>query len=367
MHTHCAERGCYMFAEGTPERDLCTRACRLQLHGLVRAADDTSTALAPATSILSTDERSLLQSLVSATKSPGTRRKYLSAWRGFERWAAARGEAAPQPPVDPELVLAYVLHRAPTTSPSALAVDLAAISAVHVAFGTSTPKHPQLRDVLAGHRRTWDGSTSTKSKGKAAALRAPALRQVVEACETTPRGLRDRAILLVGFAGALRRSEIGAIQVQDIRFEPEGVTLRLPRSKTDQEGRGQSVAILPAQPGSDAPCPVAALRAWLAVRGSAPGPLWARFQGGPNPNPAIVPTRLTGETVGNIVHDRTRAAGLDASHVSGHSLRRGWITEAAAGGAHERDIRKQSRHRDVATFEGYIEDASVLSRTPKVL
>lgn len=358
MHTDCAQSGCYMFAPDTAERTVCERACRLQSHGLVRAAEAT---LAQPRVELTPDERSLLQRLVSATKAPNTRRKYLSAWRGFARWAEDRTGTPVTVPVGGDLVLAWVLHRAPDTSPSAVQVDLAAIAAVHVAYGHPAPKHAQLRDVLAGHRRSWLGG-----RGKAAALRLPELAKISAALAVRPgsdeRAARDRAIILVGYAGALRRSEVGAIRVEDLTFEADGAVLRLPRSKTDQEGLGRLVALAAAR--DHAVCPVVALRRWLQIRGHAPGPLWMRYAGNDR---RIGLGALTGETVAAILRQRAREAHVELPRLSGHSLRRGWITEAAAAGAHERDIRAQSGHADTRTLEGYIEEANVLKRAPKVL
>ena len=315
-----------------------------------------SAALAPA-------EAALAAALVEATKSPATRRKYRAAWEAFAAWAVARG-VDPAPPVAPDLVLAYVLARAPEVSPPTLTVDLAALRAVHEARGVPLVAHPQLRAVLAGHRRSW-----SKPRRKAAALRRAPLVEVLEGIRGDDlRAVRDRALLAVGFAGALRRSELGAVRVGDLAFEPEGVRLTLPRSKTDQEGRGRVVGIPPAR---GTVCPVQALRAWLAVRQAAdPGAwLWVRISktGVPSEAGPRAAGGLTGEAIAAILRGRCEDVGLDAERISGHSLRRGWITEAAMAGADPRAIRRQAGHRDPRTTEGYIEDAEALAGVPRLL
>lgn len=360
MTTRCATHGCALFEQGSPERQLCEQNCRLALHALAPAP-----APAPPALVLTEGEAELLTLLVSATKSPSTRRKYLSSWRTFTAWAAGRG-AASTPPVSADVLLAYCLHRAPQVSPSALAVDLAAIRAVHEARGVELRSHPQLRAVLAGHRRTWG-----RSPRKAAALRRGPLTQIVEAIPRDPtdvRAVRDRALILVGFAGAFRRSELAALRLQDLAFEPEGVVVTLQRSKTDQEGRGRRVMILPAKGTA---CPVTALKAWLAFRRGLPASAWLWSRVGPGGQlreaPPTAQGGLTGEAVALVLRQRCADAGLDESSVSGHSLRRGWITEAAVAGASTRDIQRQTGHRDARTTAGYIDDAAVLTGTPRVL
>ena len=166
-------------------------------------------------------------------------------------------------------------------------------------------------------------------------------------------GTRDRALLLVGFAGAFRRSEIVALNVEDIAFSTDGATVTLRRSKTDQDGAGRKVGI--PYGSNPATCPVRALQAWLAASGITEGPLfrWIRKAG------RMQHGRLSGSAVAEIVKRHAGTAGLDTSKYAGHSLRAGLVTAAAIAGSSDRAIMKQSGHRSSAMVQRYIRDASL--------
>jgi len=163
-----------------------------------------------------------------------------------------------------------------------------------------------------------------------------------------PLGLRDRALLLVGFAAALRRSKLVGLDVEDLGFEQAGMVLTLRRSKTDQEGQGQTVAIPYGR--HDSTCPVLAVKVWLDASGITAGPVFRAVDRHGN----IAAARLSDRAVANIVKRAAAAAGLDPADYAGHSLRSGMATAAARAGASERAIMDQTRHRSVAMVRRYI-------------
>ena len=163
--------------------------------------------------------------------------------------------------------------------------------------------------------------------------------------------IRDRALLLIGFAGAFRRSELVALNADDIEETPEGLRVTIRRSKTDQEGHGHVIAI----PRGMIACPVAALKAWLEAAGITEGAVFLPIAKGGR----IRPTRLTDRSVADIVKAHARRAGLDPKQFAGHSLRSGFLTSAAARGASIFKMADQSRHKSMDTLRGYVRDAEI--------
>jgi site-specific recombinase XerD len=159
------------------------------------------------------------------------------------------------------------------------------------------------------------------------------------------RALRDGALLLIGFAGALRRSELVALNVEDIEHAQDGIFLQIRRSKVDQEGQGDFVSI----PNGYKLRPVAALRAWLDAAGITDGPIFRSIKKGGHPTQE----RLTDRSVANIIKKRSSAAGLDPKALSGHSLRSGFVTEALTNGADVFRVMDVTRHRQVNTLKIY--------------
>ena len=175
-----------------------------------------------------------------------------------------------------------------------------------------------------------------------------------------PPGLRDRALLLVGFAGALRRSELAGIQVEHLEESQRGWRLTLPRSKGDRHGRGVTV---PLPYGVTENCPVRALRRWLSAGGIASGPVFRRIWKTPSRflAPGQTPTYLVGEaaiqpvTVARIVQARAAAAAFDPARMGGHSLKRGALTTGMDRGAHPTRLKQLGRHRSYAVLDEYLE------------
>src|SRR5579864_374695 len=178
---------------------------------------------------------------IVAAKAPATLKAYRSDWRDFESWCLAHGLTAL--PAAPETVALYLAERADALKPATLTRRLAAIAKVHSAAGYESPaslRHAAVSEVLKGIRRT---------KGTAPACKAPLLVGQLKASLRDSRddllGVRDRALLLVGFAGAFRRSELVALDIDDVAFTDDGLVINVRRSKTDQEGEGRKVGIPP--------------------------------------------------------------------------------------------------------------------------
>ena len=165
------------------------------------------------------------------------------------------------------------------------------------------------------------------------------------------KGIRDRALLLLGFAGAFRRSELVALDVADLEETETGLLVTIRRGKTDQEGAGRTIAI----PRGDVACPVKALRAWLEAAAIGTGPIFRPIDRAGT----VRASRLTCRSVANFVKAYAARAGFDATTFSGHSLRSGFLTSAAAKGASIFKMMDQSGHKSVDTLRGYVRDAEL--------
>lgn len=186
----------------------------------------------------------------------------------------------------------------------------------------------------------------------------PMLREdvlaIIDSLPATVKGTRDRALILVGFAAALRRSELVALNVEDVRFVAEGLIVRLRRSKTDQESEGRDIGIPYARSRA---CPVKALRAWLYEAAITTGPIFRSVAKGGR----IQPAAMTGQSVALLIKHYAAKIGLDPGRLSGHSLRAGLITSAAKLGVSTWKIRAQSGHKSEAMLARYIRDAEVFN------
>jgi integrase len=169
------------------------------------------------------------------------------------------------------------------------------------------------------------------------------------------KGHRDKALLLLGFCAALRRSELAAVRVEDLEFTSQGIILTLPRSKTDQTGQGRKIGIPKGRGGRI--CPVGSVGLWMKQSGIHSGPLFrAITKGG-----VLSDQVLSNRAVANIVKDYAQKAGLDPARHSGHSLRAGLATSAAQHGVSSWKIRAQTGHRSDAMLARYIRDGDIFS------
>jgi site-specific recombinase XerD len=191
--------------------------------------------------------------------------------------------------------------------------------------------------------------------GAAQLPKAPAVaakvRALVALAPPGLKGLRDRALLLLGFAGAFRRSELVALDVADIAETETGLLVMFRRSKTDQDGEGVTIAIA----RGDVACPARALREWLDAASIEVGPIFRSI----NKAGTVSGERLTDRSVATIVKVYAGRAGFDANLFSGHSLRSGFLTSAAANGASIFKMMDVSRHKSVDTLRGYVRDAEL--------
>jgi integrase len=184
---------------------------------------------------------------------------------------------------------------------------------------------------------------------QAAPLLVEHARQAVCVFEDTTKGVRDKAIILLGLAGAFRRSELVALDVADLEFRDKGVLVRLKRSKTNQEGRGETKDL--GFGAHEHTCPVRALKRWLDVADITEGPVFRPVSRG------ITTHRLTGRMVSRIVKGVAKRIGLEPDTFSGYSLRAGFVTQAYREGIPEADIARLSGHRSRTVLERYRREA----------
>jgi integrase len=236
---------------------------------------------------------------------------------------------------------------------------LISINTAHQAAGLedspASSRHLIVSDTLKGIRR----AIGTAQQGKAPLLTAD-IRRIVDSCPETLSGLRDRALVLIGFAGAFRRSELAAINHADLSLTQEGLVIHIRRSKTDQEGSGRKVGI---PFGSDeATCPVRTLRRWLAESGIRDG----RIFRGVDRLGKVARRGLNKDCVCWILKQAARRAGMDAGPLGGHSLRSGHVTQAVINGVGELDIMRQTGHKSVSTFAKYVRIGKLFTRNSTV-
>lgn len=314
----------------------------------------------------------LLASLRAEAKSRGqdsratsTQRAYRSDWRSFEGWCADTGLTAL--PADTDTVELYLVSLVRAGAAVATAArHLSGIRHRHQEAGLPDPTAaPGVRSVLAGLQR--DKRIRSRGRGQAPALKPPELWEVLDACPTEYRpqrdspaatslaGARDRALILVGFYGALRRSELSAATVEDLHEDTQGrgFVLEIPASKTDQEGKGQEVALPHTEPSPY--CPTHALQEWLTLARITTGPI---FRGVTAFN-TIRQTALSAAAVTMIVDKAAVRAGLEPGKYSAHSLRAGFVTYADELGLPDDTIKRQTRHTADATLQRYKRHESI--------
>jgi site-specific recombinase XerD len=263
-----------------------------------------------------------------------TKRAYKRDWATFEAFCAERGFMALL--ATPDVVDMFLVARAATIAPQSLGRALSAITYVHAQSGFVSPCESAIvKAKLAGVRRTKKVDVE-----KAEALSAERLAVVVDGLGTSLRDSRDRAMLLVGWAGALRRSEIVSIDHDDVGFGEQGVTIRLRQTKSSQD-TVVSVDIPKAK--NEAVCPVLALKAWLELSRITEGPVFCGMRKGDH----LTDGRLSDRHVDGIIR---RLAGPE---YSGHSLRAGWCTAAGRAGALLADSMRHSRHKSERVAIGY--------------
>jgi integrase len=282
-----------------------------------------------------------IEALVRESLSENTRRAYASDMTQFLAWGGSV-------PASKEMVAAYLSEHAASHSSTTLTRWLASLSKAHRALNVEDPTKDELvRSVLRGIRRRYG-----RAPQRALPLSRDILFDVLDAIPGDLRGARDRALLLVGFAGGFRRSEVVNLQRADVMKKEEGIIVTLRRSKTDQTGRGRQIGI-PFARGRH--CAIKTLAEWLERAPPGDNPIFRSI----DRHGVTSAEGLSGQAVSLIVRQRLRDAGLDPTGFSGHSLRAGFVTSAAKAGIASWKIRAQTGHASDMMLETYIRDSEM--------
>ena len=285
-----------------------------------------------------------------AARASATRRAYDSDWAIFTTWCATHGLVSL--PASPDVVAVFASDQATAgLNPSTIGRRVAAIGHYHRTGGypapTALPTAGRLAEVLAGIRAEHGGAKQQKQPADAAALRL-----MIATLEGDGlRAVRDRAILAIGMAAALRRSEIVALQVGHVGIVPEGLRLTIARSKTDRGGLGATIAI----PEGSRIRPKTLLLSWMASAGHADGALFRRL----TRSDALTASPMSDRAIARLVQRCAAAAGYDPADFGGHSLRAGFITEGAAQGATIFKLQEVSRHKSIQILSDYVRNAEL--------
>ena len=289
---------------------------------------------------IETSERT--KDYVRASSSEATLRAYKSDLQHFVGWGG-------NIPASPELVANYLADHAGILSVSTLSRRVAALSKIHEVKGYDNPTKTELvRNTMKGIRRKHHVAPKQVSP-----ITKERLIKMLQTCEDDVKGVRDRALLLIGFASALRRSELVALDCSHIEFVPEGVILNIVRSKTDQQGEGRRIGI-PYAKGDH--CPVKSLKHYFEMAELKEGRLFRSMD-----EVGLGQNRLADHGVAYIIKRRAEKSGYDPRMFSGHSLRAGFATSAAQVGAEMWAIMKQTGHRSEATVRRYIREGELFS------
>jgi integrase len=291
----------------------------------------------------------------AAADAPGTLRAYKADLENFKAWCASHG-FEPMPAA-PETVGAYLAAAGLGYALPTLRRRVAAIARAHrIAKHPLDTRHPAIRETLRGIARA-HGEPPRRS----AALTTTEIKRLVDVCGDDFAGLRDRALLLLGFAGALRRSELVGIDVEHVRSASSGLRLLIPRSKSDSAGEGAEIGIM--RGALPETCPVRALRAWLRVAKITEGPVFRRV----TQWNTVGANRLHPDAVRQILLKRAAAAGVQGTllePVTPHGMRAGFVTTAYRNGVSDEEIMGHTRHRSLTTMRSYVRRAKLGGSSP---
>lgn len=312
--------------------------------------DDSQLAIQTENELLAENDAAV-ERFAKAAAAENTRRAYKADWEGFVEWCSERSFQAA--PAAGQTVARYLAdlgeagYKATTISRKAVAIGQA-----HQTAGEPDPtKTKVVRTILRGIRRELgiepDGARPARVKD---------IRRMVDWVEMSYDDkrlrARDRALLLVGFAGAFRRSELVGVDVEDLRFVDEGLVIRMGKTKTDQEAEGMKKGIPKATPRW---CPVRAIEDWMRCGNRSEGPLFVRMDRWGN----VYEDRLSDRAISRLVKKAIRGIGKDPADYSAHSLRAGLATSAAEAGKPERAIMDQTGHRSLKTVRSYIREGEL--------
>ena len=281
------------------------------------------------------------EAYISQSLSENTLKAYRTDLEHFQTWGGVI-------PCAPDMIARYLSVHAPGLAIATLQRRLASIRRVHQIGGHADPTSSEIvRLTFRGIRRV---------HGKPQAQAKPLLRddliRVLSHIPDDVKGCRDRALLLIGFCGALRRSELVALKFEGLEFDPRGLILTIARSKTDQGGSGEKIAI---PHGRSAICPVKSLKVWFERSGADSEYVFRQVAKGGR----VLADGLSDRAVNVILAERLRLSGFNPSGYSGHSLRAGLATSAAAQGVSSWKIRQQTRHKSDAMLAKYIRDGDM--------
>ena len=279
----------------------------------------------------------------ASAKADATLRAYKSDWKSFQVWALKR-RIDSMVPVSPSIIVMYIAWLADSgRKVSTIQRHLAAITYAHDCAEVEIPtRHIKVREAMKGIRHRIGIKQTPKEH-----IPVKQLRNMLDELPNSLIGHRNRALLLLGFAGAFRRSELVALDVEDIDQLEEGFEVTIRKSKTDQDSHGQIIGI----PGGTKvnTDPIEAVKRWLKEAGITTGAIFRHIDRHGN----LYPDRLADRTVARIVKECAEAAGYDPKIFAGHSLRSGFVTEAAKGGASDHEIQQTTRHRSTKSLEHY--------------
>jgi len=303
---------------------------------------------------LTTDLKSLHEATLNnlkSSKSNNTLRAYKSDFKDFGSFCAKHGLNSL--PSEPKIVSIYLTHLSKSFKISTLRRRLVSISMVHKLKGHYLDtKHPIIVENLMGIRRV-KGSIQ---KGKKPLL-INNLKLIINVINEQNideiKKLRDKSIILIGFGGGFRRTELVSLDYEDLEFVTEGLKIVIKKSKTDQYGEG-TIKGLPYFANTEY-CPVTSLKKWLEISKIKTGPIFRRFIKGSS----LTNKRITDQTVVLLIKNYLNLAGIDNSNFSGHSLRSGFATVAAESGADERSIMAMTGHKSTQMVRRYIREANI--------
>jgi len=296
----------------------------------------------------------------SRAKSDNTRAAYRSAVRAWCHWCDRHG--VPALPASRHDVAAFLADgRDRGQAANTLKLRAAAIRFLHRAAGLPSPTDTaEVSETMAGIRR----DAPNPQKKRAATLTV--LRELLAPIPDDLRGLRDRALLLVGFAGALRRSELAGVALADLERTDRGFQLTLKRSKGSQT----EAVLVPLPYGRTELCPVRALSAWISAASLTEGPVFRRIwlpPSSPDAPPALLVVgadALTTRSIARIIQARAAAAGFVASDFGGHSLKRGALSAGMEAGAHAAQLKRLGRHKTFDVLGEYLEFGNLFDGHP---
>ena len=313
-------------------------------------------------------EREAAETYRRMAKAENTRRAYRAAVRAWCTWCA-RHDLPPLPASGQDVAAFLAGERGRKLSPETLKLRRAAIRYLHRTAGCPVPTDDVcVSETMAGITR--DAAKKGMVPRKKVAATATILRRLLAPIPGDLRGLRDRAVLLVGFAGALRRSELAAIRFDHLEKTDRGIRLMLPRTKGEQT----EAVTVPLPYGDTELCPVHALEAWQLAAGLKDGPVFRRIWLPPRPKaevtgehpplPRIGERAITPQTVAQVVQARAVAAGFGRRDLGGHSLKRGALTTGMDLGVHPAKLKRLGRHKSFDVLGEYLEFGDLFEGHP---